>query len=271
MWTHAHDEYELSLRFIGAMWWFWTHEAAGEGIACVRVTFGALAESGVEPPAGVLQRALFGAGTVAFRVDIDECLAYLRRALELAEEHDDRPAQIPALVNLARAQWVAGNWPVARSQGERAVELARRHGGGFVLARALITRGMMAAYLGESGRGPEADLAEALELYAELGDELGVFEATAVGADIARVTEDAEALGTMLATISNRTAISNRTMVDNLGSDYAVTWLAQAWLGHAWLALTAGDPSAVTGHLATAFTTMMSPKTTRPGMSSSSA
>jgi predicted ATPase/DNA-binding SARP family transcriptional activator len=262
LWAHGNGEYELSLRFVGAMWWFWTHEAAGEGIACVRVTFGALAKSDAEPSAGVLQRALFGAGTVAFRVDIDECRAYLRRAVELAEEHDDRPAQIPALVNLARAEWVAGNWPVARAHGEHAVELARRHGDAFGLARALVTRGMMVAYLGESGgalgrepggasgREPQADLAESLELYQKLGDELGIFEVTAVGADIARINGDVEALSTVLTTISARTA------VDALGSDYAVTWLAQAWLGHAWLALTDGDHPAVTGHLATAFTTI---------------
>jgi hypothetical protein len=52
------------------------------------------------------------------------------------------------------------------------------------------------------------------------------------------------------------TTISARTSIDALGSDYAVTWLAQAWLGHAWLALTGGDQAAVTGHLATAFTTI---------------
>ncbi|NUT45983.1 MAG: hypothetical protein HOV94_01510, partial [Saccharothrix sp.] len=250
MWAHGTGEDELSLRFVGAMWWFWTHEAAGEGIACVRATFDALADSDANPPAGVLLRALFGAGTVAFRVDIDECRTYLRRALELAEEHDDRLAQIPALVHLARAEWVAGEWPVARSHGERAVELARRHGGAFALARSLVTRALMAAYLGEPGRTSKTDLTESMQLYRELGDELGVFEVTAVGADIARVNGDIEALGTVLG------KFSARNTVDALGSDYAVTWLAQAWLGHAWLALADGDHAAVTGHLATAITTI---------------
>ncbi|NUR31638.1 MAG: hypothetical protein HOV83_38335, partial [Catenulispora sp.] len=266
MWTHANGEHELSLRFVGAMWWFWTHEAAGEGIACTRATFGALARADADPPTELLQRALFGAGTVAFRVDIDECRTYLRRALELAETHDDRTAQIPTLVNLARAEWVAGNWPAARTHGEHAVELARQHGDPFGLARALVTRGMMVAYLGEPdgtsrtgldapGRAPgtiraEADLAESLELYRGLGDELGMFEVIAVGADIARAVGDVEALSKVL------TTISARNTVDALGSDYAVTWLAQAWLGHAWLALVEGELAAVTGHLATAFTTI---------------
>lgn len=250
MWTHANGEYELSLRFVAAMWWFWAYATAGEGIACVRATFGALAESTVDPPAGVLQRALFGAGAVAFRVDVEECRAYLCRALELAASQDDRLAEIPALVGLARVEWIAGNWPVARAHVETAVELARRERGSFELARSLVTRALIVAYLGEPGRDPRADLAESGALYEELGDGLGTFEVTAVGADIARISGDAEALRAVL------TAISDRDTVDTLGSDYAMTWLAQAWLGHAWLAMADGDHAAVTGHLATAFATI---------------
>jgi predicted ATPase/DNA-binding SARP family transcriptional activator len=250
MWTHANGEFELSLRFVAAMWWFWSYATAGEGIACVRATFGALEESTVDPPARELQRALFGAGAVAFRVDIDECRTYLRKALELAEKNDNRRAEIPALVGLSRAEWIAGNWPEARAYVEAAVELARTVDAPFELARSLVTRALITAYLGEPGREPAADLAESGQLYQGLGDELGRFEVIAVGADIARINGDAEALRTRLSTISDRAT------VDTLGSDYAMTWLAQAWLGHAWLAMEDGDQAAVTEHLATAFATI---------------
>jgi len=244
MWTHANGEHELSLGFVGALWWFWVAAAAGvagEGIVCVRATFKAVSDAGAVPTAEVLQRGLLGAGIVALRVDIAESRAYFDQALQLAQERDDRRGQIMILIGLSSAELVAGNWSAVRSQVDRAVHLAEEYGDPCDQARSLLTRGRYEAYRGSASRA-RTDLDDALRLYRASGNAVGEHKVRCGQVEIAWLYSDAEAmravLGTAVASIARGTYPWDDAVV---------------WLGHAWLALVDGDGSAALEHLARAF------------------
>jgi len=220
-WSQSQDEHLLSLRYACALTWFWRRFATREALDWLRQVIPAASDA----PAGIRQRTLIGAGSLALRVSIDEARHYVQQAVMLARARGDRRAEIVALSFMASVEVYPANAKAVGDCGDEAVQLARSNGDPYLLARTLMARGLTQAHVGGPGRtGP--DLTEALALFTALEDRLGMHEVRMARAEVACATGDIEGARAALVDIG----------ADDVAS-FPSTGTATYWLCRSWLAL----------------------------------
>jgi predicted ATPase len=232
-WSQSRGERLLSLRYACALTWFWRRFATREALEWLRQVIPAA----VDAPAGIRQRALISAGSLALRVSIDEARHYVQQAVLLARARGDRQTEIVALSFMASVEVYAANAKAVGDYGEEAVELARTNGDPYLLARALMARGLTQAHVGGLNR-TGSDLTEALALFTTLGDRLGMHEVRMARAEVACASGDIEGARSALSEIGT----------DDVAS-FPSTGTAPYWLCRSWLALREGRHNEVKLHL----------------------
>jgi hypothetical protein len=220
VWSQSRGEHTLSLRYACALTWFWRRFATREALEWLRQVIPAA----VDAPAGIRQRALISAGSLALRVSIDEARNYVQQAILLARARDDRRMEIVALSFMASVEVYPANAKAVGDYGDEAVELARANGDPYLLARTLMARGLTQAHVGGPNR-TGSDLTEALALFNALDDRLGMHEVRMARAEVACASGDIEGARSALAQISTDDVAS----FPSTGT--APYWLCRSWLG----------------------------------------
>jgi predicted ATPase len=232
-WSQSRGEHMVSLRYACALTWFWRRFATREALEWLRQVIPAA----VDAPAGIRQRALISAGSLALRVSIDEARNYVQQAILLARARGDRRTEIVALSLMASVEVYPANAMAVGDYGEEAVELARTNGDPYLLARTLMARGLTQAHIGDPNR-TGSDLTEALALFTKLEDRLGMHEVRMARAEVACASGDIEGARSALAQIGT----------DEVAA-FPSTGTAPYWLCRSWLALREGRHNEVRLHL----------------------
>ncbi len=237
-WAQSRADHELCLRYACALTWFWRRYATTEALDWLRGVVPAAADA----PAALRQRALLGAGSLALRTSIEEARNYIDQAIALAHALTDRQMEVKALSFMASIEVYVANAAAVGGYGDRAVDLAREEGDRYLLARTLMARGLTRAHVGYPAQAA-GDLAEAFELFAVLGERLGMHEVRMARAEVALAAVDPDAV---------------RAALDDVGrpdlADFPPTGMATYHLCHGWLGLLDGRYDDVRGHLRDAMT-----------------
>ncbi|HEX8684613.1 MAG TPA: tetratricopeptide repeat protein [Ardenticatenaceae bacterium] len=170
-WSLDHDEMQMGLRLIGALWQFWYyrgHVTEGRSWAA-RVLAGATGTTAERAT------ALKAAGVLAWaQNDYKPARGYLEEALALNRELGDEYGVAATLNNLGNLATDEGNFVLARAQLEEALALLRKRGDQVSTTIALHNLGAMLAELGDY-EAARALTEEALDLYRKQGNTSGIF------------------------------------------------------------------------------------------------
>jgi predicted ATPase/DNA-binding SARP family transcriptional activator len=217
--AQSSGDHELCLRYACALTWFWRRHATTEALDWLRDVLQVAADA----PVALRQRALLGAGSLALRISIDEARDYIDQAVALAHAVADPQMEVKALSFMASIEVYVANAAAVGRYGDRAVDLAREEGDPYLLARTLMARGLTRAHVGYAGQAA-GDLAEAFDLFATLGDRLGMHEVRMARAEVALAAVDPDAVRAAL------DAIGRTDLAHSPPTGMATYRLCQGWL-----------------------------------------
>jgi predicted ATPase/DNA-binding SARP family transcriptional activator len=176
-WAIDHDEGELGLRMVGAMWRFW-HLAGhlSEGRRWVTEVLDLPSAAGRTVPRA---RALAAAGGLAYwQNDVPAVRDAYEEALTISRELGDEPSVAEGTYNLAFAYGLIPTKAQSRSLFLQSREMFQRLGNAVGVADTLWALGMMAGLAGDYATA-KSHAEESVRLHRELGDAYGLVDALA--------------------------------------------------------------------------------------------
>ena len=135
-WFRTHGDAERALRLGGSLCLFWQERGhLEEGRTLLAAV---LSIPDASPPTLARAKALYGAGTLAFRRgDANSARAYQEESLAISEKLEDANGVARACIGLARVGLLVGDYEAVRSRGEQALTIWKALGDEQGIGRAI--------------------------------------------------------------------------------------------------------------------------------------